>query len=89
MPILYGYDEVMFYPLLNDIRLVTQLANATAAEFRQKSADVGLSTLRSGMNPNCRNTCTETINAHATREHSLFRSGLYYEISDVPAYMNK
>ena len=51
MPVLYGYDEVMFYPLLNDIRLVTQLANATAAEFRQKSADVGIVYAEVGYEP--------------------------------------
>lgn len=42
----YGYDKVN--PFLDGIRLVTQLANATATEFRQKNAQTPTSTLRPG-----------------------------------------
>lgn len=87
MQYVYGYEDL--YPLLNDIRIVIQLANATAAESDKKAQTFMESTLRPGINPNCRNACTETINARAMREHSLFCSGLYFEISDVPAYKNK
>ena len=50
MAVQYGYDSLIIYPLLNDIRLVTQLANATAADFRQKSADVEIVYAEAGYN---------------------------------------
>lgn len=65
MPVQYGYSDDIKYPLIGDIRLVTQLANATAADFRQKSADVIIVYAEVGSKPLLSDTCTETINAHA------------------------
>lgn len=40
MPMQYGYGYDDLYPLLNDIRLVTQLANATSQKSQNHKASI-------------------------------------------------